>query len=289
MSVNIISIITNASEQLQTMCNVYMEDKMKSVNWIEAGVTFASVFLGALFAYKFGLKLEMRKAKRQMRGDFCTLISQMYLNLCQLINYKKSHLDIIKQDFDNKKLPNIYYFSESPKTDFSFDINRYIFLNDCNRYLLSELSQINIIDKNFKKSFSDYFSHMNKVYYTQIPPTNIVFDETVNAFKRNFDITYKYYMEFCVRVYYLNLHLFTCYEKFFNVNYFDNLNEHKELDDLIKKIPEDILKDENFIKLNNDFNTCWTPARTLKGDLKFLYRRWKHRIFAIKRYFLNKI
>ena len=270
--VNIVNIITNVGEQL------------KSVNWVEAGVTFASVFFGALFAYKFGLKLEMRKAKRQMRGDFCTLASQVYLNLCQLINYKKLNLDIIKQDFDNNKFPNFYYFEDLPKTDFSFDINKYIFLNDCNRYLLSELSQINIIDKSFKKSFLNYFSNMNNAYYTKIHPS-IDFDETFNFFKRNFDITYKSYMEFCTSVYYLNLHLVTCYKKFFNVNYFDDLDKHEEIDDLIKEIPEEILQNENFIKLNNEVNNYWKPAKTLKNDLKFLYRMCKHKIFSIKKYF----
>lgn len=262
-------------------------EELLKINWSNAVVTFASVFLGALFAYKFGLKLEMRKAKRQMRGDFCSLVSQIYLNFCELIDHKKLNLDIIKSDFDNNIFPNYHYFEALPKTDFSFDINKYIFLNDCNRYLLYELSQMNIIDKNFKKLFLGYFYSMDKAYYTKTHTTSVGFNNTVISLRQNFYNTYKRYIEFCVRVHYLYLHLATCYKKFFNVNYFDDLDKDNDLDDLIKEIPEDILKSDVFIKMDNKVNNSWKPEKTLKGDLDFLRRKWKFRLSFIKKYLFS--
>lgn len=261
-------------------------EELLKINWSNAVVTFASVFLGALFAYKFGLKLEKLKFKRQMRGDFCSLVSQIYLNLCELIEHKKLNLDVIKKDFDENNFQKYYYFEDLPKTDFSFDISKYIFLNDCNRYLLSELSKVKIFDNRLKKIFLDYFSRID--CYTK---THIAFagpDKTIIFLMQSFSKTYKSYMEFCTYVYYLYLHLATCYKKFFNVNYFDDLDKDEDLDDLIKEIPEDILKSDYFIKIDNNVNSLWKPERTLKGDLDFLRRKLKFRLSFIKKYLFSR-
>lgn len=260
-------------------------EELLKINWSNTIVNFVSVFLATVLAYKYNLKLEMRKAKRQMRGDFCSLVSQIYLNFCELIEHKKLNLDIIKRDFDNNNFQNYFYFEDLPKTDFSFDISKYIFLNDCNRYLLSELSKVKIFDNRLKKIFLDYFSRID--CYTK---THIAFagpDKTITFLMQSFSKTYKSYMEFCTYVYYLYLHLATCYKKFFNVNYFDDLDKAEDLDDLIKEIPEDILKSDYFIKIDNDVNSSWKPERTLKGDLDFLRRKWKFRLAFIKKYFFS--
>ena len=73
-----------------------VNDLIYKTDWIEHIITCFSVFVGAFLAYKFGLKLELRKAKRQIRGDFCTLSSQMWWNLDEMLDYKKNILDNIK-------------------------------------------------------------------------------------------------------------------------------------------------------------------------------------------------
>ena len=49
MNIDVANMVVNLGEQLQ------------KVNWLDAGVTFTSVFLGAFLAHRFNLKLEMRK------------------------------------------------------------------------------------------------------------------------------------------------------------------------------------------------------------------------------------
>ena len=119
MNGDIANMVVNVGEQL---------DK---VNWLDAGVTFTSVFLGALFAYRFGLKLEIRKAKRQMRGDFCTLSTQLHLNLEDMLDYKKNILDKIKADYENNKSEAISTIIRGPMVSFEFDIDKYIIPCSC--------------------------------------------------------------------------------------------------------------------------------------------------------------
>ena len=117
-------------------------EALTKVNWLDACVTFVSVFLGALFAYKFGLKLEMRKANRQMRGDFCTLSTQFHLNLENMLDYKKNILDKLIIAYKNEKVEAISTIIRGPMVSFSFNIDKYIFLNDCNRCFIPEIKII---------------------------------------------------------------------------------------------------------------------------------------------------
>lgn len=93
-------------------------EALTKVNWLDACVTFVSVFLGALFAYKFGLKLEMRKANRQMRGDFCTLSTQFHLNLENMLDYKKNILDKLIIAYKNEKVEAISTIIRGPMVSF---------------------------------------------------------------------------------------------------------------------------------------------------------------------------
>lgn len=80
---------------------IKVDELLQKVDWLDAGVTFISVFLGAFFAYKFSLKLKMRKVQRLMCGNFCTLSSQMTLNLDEMLEYKRNVLDKIKTAYEN--------------------------------------------------------------------------------------------------------------------------------------------------------------------------------------------
>lgn len=130
MNVDIANMVVNIGEQLQ------------NVDWLDAGVTFVSVFLGALFAYKFGLKLELRKAKRVMWGDFCTISSQTFINLDTMLSYRKHVLDKILKAYEEQNINGFLSSISGPTVSFTFDTEKYIFLNDCNRCFIPEIKTV---------------------------------------------------------------------------------------------------------------------------------------------------
>ena len=126
------------------------------VNWLNVCVTFMSVFFGAYFAYRYNLKMEKKKAKRKIRGDFCALATQMYLNLKNMLLFKKLYLSHIKEAFNKKEGELMYTVFRKPDMSFSYDMGKYVFLTDCNRCFLTELEAIKISNVNLQELWSVY-------------------------------------------------------------------------------------------------------------------------------------
>lgn len=118
--------------------------------------TFTSVFLGAFLAHRFNLKLEMRKAKRQMRGDFCSLVSQIHLDFSEMIDFKKRYLDEIRKTYEEGNMNSFLVTKGFPCMSFILDIDKYIFLSDCNRCFLSELKIIKYNNNQLNNAWQDY-------------------------------------------------------------------------------------------------------------------------------------
>lgn len=96
-------------------------------------------------------------------------------------------------------------------------------------------------------------------------------------------------MNICIRLYYLNKHFNRCYERFFNVNYYDDLEEDfKSEEKLIKSIIPNALTDEEFIKFDEYFDKYWAPDHTLWEDIKYHYRKLKYRLKGLKIYFFGR-
>ena len=272
MNVDIANMVVNVGEQLQ------------KVNWLEAGVTFASVFLGALFAYKFGLKLELRKAKRVMRGDFCTISSQTFINLDTMLSYKKCVLDRIKNDYESKNIEAISTIIRGPMVSFEFNMDKYIFLNDCNRFFLPECRNIQSSYENLKRLWTNYTQRLTYAKNQYLQGNKDVWEETHRMFLFDYDI----YERTCVHLYYLNKNFRECYKRFFNINYYNDLDKEDITEqDIVEAIPN-ALSEEEFIKLDDIYNSSWAPDHTLWEDIKYHYRKLKYRLKGLKIYFFGR-
>lgn len=258
-------------------------EELLKINWSNAVVTFASVFLGALFAYKFSLKLEKLKFKRQMRGDFCSLVSQMWLNLDEMLEYKRNILDNIKIAYEKKNIEAISTIIRGPMVSFEFNIDKYIFLNDCNRCFIPELKIVQSNYENLKFLCVNYTKRLFEAKPQYIEGNQNVWEEMNKTFLSIYDI----YSKLCVRLHYLNKHLGDCYKRFFNINYYDIVEDENEAKNKIENYILGALQDEDFIKISEYFDNYWTPIRTFYEDIKYYYRKSKYYFKWIKIYFLG--
>lgn len=272
MDIDIANMVVNIGEQAQKM------------DWFNAGVTFGSVLTGVLVAYRLNLNLEMRKAKRQMRGAFCTLSSQMWLNLDEMLDYKKNILDKIKIAYEKNDLETILLNLRGPMVSFDFDMDKHIFLNDCNRCFIPELKIIQASYNDIRYLFGKY-SQLLLSSNPQLLQGNIALLEER---KRLFLVGYELYNKLCIRLYYLDRHFDECYKRFFNVNYYDDNDDKNEAKKKLEQIIPDALMNEEFIKLSDYFDKYWAPDYTLCEVIKFKWRKLKYHLKGIKIYFFGR-
>lgn len=271
MNIDVANMVVNVGEQLQ------------KVNWLEAGVTFTSVFLGAFLAHRFALKLEMRKANRQMRGDFCSLVSQIHLDFSMIIDYKRKYLNKIKETYENGEMNSFLVTKGFPCMSFILDIDKYIFLNDCNRCFLSELKIIKHQNNQINSAWQDYMQAISELADLLQNRDK----DAVQLIRSKFFKIFEMYDCLLVQVYYLNKHLEECYRRFFNVNYYDNFETDDQLGkEILECISQE--KQKEFINLDNDFDKYWAPDHTFWEDIKFNYRKLKYRLKCIKIYFFGR-
>ena len=259
-------------------------EQMQKVNWLDASVTFASVFLGALFAYKFGLKLELRKAKRVMRGDFCTISSQTFMNLDTMLSYRKNVLDKIRKDYESKKIEALSIAICGPMVSFEFDMDRYIFLNDCNRCFISEIKTVQSTYEFLQKRWVFYTEELSRV--CQLCKEGNI--DSISQVKKIFMENCELYDKLCIHLYYLNKNFRECYKRFFNINYYDNLEKDDITEQIMLKYIPNFLSDEEFMRLDDDFENSWAPDHTLWEDIKYHYRKLKYRLKGLKIYFFGR-
>ncbi len=255
---------------------------LTKVNWLDASVTFVSVFLGALFAYKFGLKLEMRKANRQMRGDFCTLSTQFHLNLENMLDYKKNILDKLIIAYKNEKVEAISTIIRGPMVSFSFNIDKYIFLNDCNRCFIPEIKIIQSTYDTLNLLWTTYTEQLFSAKPLYQQGNKSIFNDMYKKFLFNYNL----YNQLCIRLYYLEKHFNECYKRFFNVYYYDDNEDEAEIK--IEKYIPDALQNKEFIKISEFFDQNWRPDCTLIEVIKYHYRKFKYHLKGIKIYFFGR-
>ena len=256
-------------------------EKTAGIDWWEAAITLCSVFLGAYFAYWFGMKLELRKSKRQMRADLCTLSAEVELNLNRLLQYKKMYLNKLQNNYAQNDKTTLSLTHNFPSVSISFDMNKYIFLLDCNAAFISEIETLKKNEKYLDEAWNEYLSSVFKFS----PYSNQ--DSAKIALYFPLDYLRQIYNILIVRMYFLNEHLSQCYKRFFNVYYFDNIKDkHQDLaffDEDIKVL----LNNPDMKKWNEDFNKYWRPERTFILDIKFMYRKIRYYLKAIRTYFFG--
>lgn len=259
-------------------------EQMQKTDWIEHLITCFSVFIGAFLAYRFNMAIEWKKIKRQMRGDFCSLATQTHINFINMVAYKNSYLDKMKEDIDKNNVTTAVRAKNYSGISFSVDVDKYVFLNDCNRCLLPELKMIKMLDT----QINDLWMEHTKMCANILPALQKKDSGAILALKTSFLQIYEFYNKFCIRMYYLNKHLTQCYERFFNVYYFDDMDEDFQAEmDLIKSIPN-ALDDDFFIKMDEDFNKYWAPDYTLWERIKYHYRKLKYSLKGLKIYFFGR-
>lgn len=256
----------------------------RRTDWIEHVITFISVFLGAFLAYRLNLNLEMRKAKRQMRSAFCALSSQMCWNLDEMLDYKKNILDKVKLAYEKKDMDGMSCILRGPMISFEFEMDKHIFLNDCNRCLIPELKIIQSSYADLKYLWNNYTQSLFSAKQQYAKGCVDVWKEMEKAFLFNYEL----YNKLCIRVYYLNKHLCECYERFFNVNYYDDLEDEIEFKEKIENYIPNASEYEIFVNLDEYFNKYWAPDYTLWEGIKFKYRKLKYHIKGIKIYFFGR-
>jgi len=256
----------------------------RRTDWVQHVITFISVFLGAFLAYRLNLNLEMRKAKRQMRGAFCTLSSQMWLNLDEMLDYKKNTLDKVKLAYEKKDMDGMSYILRGPMVSFEFDMDKYIFLNDCNSYFIPELKNIQSSYEDLKYLWNNYTQGLFSAKQQYAKGCVDVWKEMEKAFLFNYEL----YNKLCIRLYYLNKHLCECYKRFFNVNYYDNLEEDMKSEQELLEVIPNVLSESESVAQDEIFNKCWAPDHTLWEGIKFKYRKLKYHLKGIKIYFFGR-
>ena len=257
---------------------------LQKVDWLDAGVTFISVFLGAFFAYRFSLKLEMRKAQRLMRGNFCALSTQMTLNLDEMLEYKKNVLDKIKAAYENNNMEVMSTAIRGPMVSFEFDMDKYIFLTDCNRCFIPELKIVQTSYENLKALWNNY----TQLLFAAKQQQSLRSAEIWNEMKKEFLIGYDVFTKLCIRLHYLKKHFNRCYDRFFNVYYYDDMDEDFKAEEALMQSIPNALSEEEFIKLDEDFNRFWAPDYTLGESVKYHYRKLKYCLKRLKIYFFGR-
>lgn len=272
MNVDIANILSTLLEQMQ------------KTDWIQHIITCFSVFIGAFLAYRFNMSIERRKFKRQMQGEFCSLATQLHLNLNDLITYKEGFLNKILKVYEEQNIKGFLSSISGPTVSFTFDTEKYIFLNDCNRCFIPEIKTVQSTYEFLQKRWVFYTEELSRVCQLR-KEGNI---DSISQVKKIFMENCELYDKLCIRLYYLNKHFNRCYERFFNVNYYDDLEEDfKSEEKLIKSIPN-ALTDEEFIKLDEYFDKYWAPDHTLWEDIKYHYRKLKYHLKGLKIYFFGR-
>ena len=238
-------------------------EKTEGIDWLEHFVTFASVFAGAYAAYWFSMKLELRKANRQMRADFCTLSAEVELDLMELIKYKQTVLDDLK-DLYNKTFVSKDYLTENIFPTINIDdLGKYVFLADYNRCFLSELKSVSSIQKLFQTTWQHHIEIVSNYYYE----TKMQNEDAAKIIQLSFERVYKTCIVLCVKLYYLNKHLCECYGRYINTSYAENMEKEYKNIPLDTELLEEVEK-KNWKDGDALFEKYWSKRLTFRERLK---------------------
>lgn len=241
-----------------------ISEQIKTTDWFEHIMTFIAVFLGASLAYRSNIKVEMRKANRQMRADFCTLSAEVGLDLMELIKYKQTVLDDLKDLYNNKTFVSRDYLIENIFPIINIDdLGKYVFLADYNRCFLSELKSVNSIQKLFQTTWQHHIE-MASNYYYEIKKQNT---DAAKIVQLSFERVYKTCIVLCIKLYYLNKHLCECYGRYINVSYAEDMEKEYKNIPLDTELLEEVEK-KNWKDGDALFEKYWSKRLTFRDRLK---------------------
>lgn len=262
-------------------------EKTEGIDWWGVLVTFASVFAGAYFAYWFSRKQDTHKKKEQRLTEYSFIAMQIVYLLRKALEFKKDSLDQIKQQIDRGNVSIIRLSHLAPDIKFDIPIERYFFLSEYNRAFISELDNIRTSGNYLIKAWETYVNAIpNDLEKIKISYPDLL-EASVKSIKETFYNYYRTYTIYCVKVYYITKQFNKCYDKYFNINYIDGIQEifQKQID-IEKDIPN-ALQMKEFIEWEEIFDKVWAQPVNICCLLCFYCRKIKYLKKNFKGFFVK--
>ena len=261
-----------------------ISEQITPKEWIGYLISFASVFLGAYFAYRFNNVQEKHKDKKQLATAYEALSNQIALSLNNIFTYKETYLDRIKLAFNEDKYDEVLKTSYRPDCYFGFDVEKYYFLSGYNRCFLPELSLLTQINRVVMEEINNYYQNVYEVLYIYNNNKD-AFNSEYERLKKRFELMYNDVEHLCARIYYINKEFIKGYEKFFNSLSYEGLIDNYEIE---ANINNRISNPENItIMLQREkmFDVYWSLDTNIFCHFCWLKRKLKNIFRAIGKYF----
>lgn len=260
-------------------------EKTEGIDWGEAVVTLGSVFLGAYFAYRFGMKQNTHKKKEQRLTEYSFIAMQIAYLLGKALDFKKNSLDKIKQQIDDGTITTAGLSHLAPDVKFDIPLERYFFLSEYNIAFISELDNIRTSGNYLIKVWETYVNvaqnELEKISHPKL------FEVSLKSIKETFYNYYNTYLIYCIKLYYITKQFNKCYDKYFNISYLNNIQENfKKQIDIEKDIPNALQRKE-FIEWEEAFDKGWVQPVNIWCLLCFYYRKIKYLIKKFKCFFVK--
>lgn len=257
-------------------------EKTEGIDWGAAIVTFGSVFFGALLAYYCSKLQEKHNEKKKQAINYVILCARLGLVLKNLIDYKIMHIDSLKSGFEENKIEKILpHFYFNPNIIFDFNISEYFFISIYNSIFIEEVQSL-------KRQGDELYSALVKFheYLANLPQQH---DQNIQIYyselKQLFDCIYHNYEDYCSKVYAINKQLVRGCDKFFNINYYegmeDNFKSFVKIEDYIQN--SEIIK--NIKDWEDNFDKYWMIDVNIFCHCCFWIRKMRYTFKSILNYF----
>ncbi len=259
-----------------------------SINWWEFFKVLIPVFIGGFITYGVTMKTKIEDLRQKNIQKF--VLIQQTASFCfnEINKLKISTITPIRRKLDNKELISLNDILGiyMPKVDFNIEVEDFIFLGSLNIYLPDLLNKTNVMFQIFKKTIetNDTFEELElKLKY--LDEKNYLFnaDKYITTFN-NLETVIDGLL---VYLYLILKNFNTCYAKYYNINYFDNIKESFESLRL-EEHPTiaKYLKEDEYRNYQKSIDNNWIDQPRLFYTLCYLGRKFKHFSRGLKEFFL---
>lgn len=259
-----------------------------SINWWEFLKVLIPVFIGGFITYKVTMKTKIEDLRQKNIQKF--VLIQHIASFCfeEINKLKISTIKPIREKLDNKQLTSLddILGVYMPKIDFDIKVEDFIFLGGFNTYLPDLLNKTNVMFQIFKQAIETHgtFSKMQlELRYLHNDSYSFDPDKYITTFNNLEAITDK----LIVYLYLISKNFNTCYAKYYNINYFDNIKESFE-NLRLEELPTiaKYLKEEEYRNYQKSIDNSWVDQPRLFYTVCYLGRKFKHSLRGLKEFFL---
>lgn len=133
-----------------------VSEQITPKEWIGYLISFASVFLGAYFAYRFNNVQEKQQDKKKRAEAYDDLLSQVSLLTTELFKYKEIYFNRVKKAYDKDDYPEALLRTYDINMTLNPNLNNCHFISGYNKCFLTEVSRIKDIGKAIETDFRQY-------------------------------------------------------------------------------------------------------------------------------------